>query len=82
MRDKYYSRKFLNKDKGTAMVETSISHGVEWVDGAAAISDCNRMVRLDFSFHNPKEKRRSLAKLRLLIDELVKFEDALKESSV
>lgn len=79
MRDKYYSRKFLNKDKGTAIVETSISEGVDWVDGGVVITDCNRLIRLDLSFHNAKEKRRSIAKLRLLIDELTKLEEKMVE---
>jgi hypothetical protein len=78
---KYVSRKFLNKDRGIACIECDVSQGIEWTDASVTISDCNRTVTLDFSYSNPKLRKRKLDKLSVLISELQKLEQKLLEDA-
>ena len=67
----YYSRKFLNKNKGMAAVEISATIENGWFDSGVAINDCNRKVSLDFTSLDKKTFIENQAKLSLLISELM-----------
>jgi hypothetical protein len=41
------------------------------------IADCYRVVHIEFYLGSPRGRRRSLAKINLLIDTLTRFRDAL-----
>jgi hypothetical protein len=46
-----------------------------------SISDCNRVVNLDFNFKNEKEKLNKLAKLEKLIGQLQQFKEEAFDSA-
>lgn len=82
-----YSRKFLNSDRGIAAIQCEVeltNYGVDvsngYVDAAITISDCHKTVHLDFSMYSKKDVARKLAKMELLIAEMVKFQTALKKA--
>ena len=70
--NKYTSRKFLNKDKGMAAMQSIFEQSFDYVDCSIAITDCNRQVTLDFSASNKRIAKEKLAKLNLIIEELTK----------
>jgi len=80
----HYSRKFLNKGKGTAFIETDIkasyfgSSSTGYIEANVSISDCSRKITLDFCATKGKGKT-VLQKLDLLISELNKFKTKLEE---
>ena len=81
-----YSRKFLNSSKGLGAIEceieTSSFNGKDmYVDAGIVISDCHRRVHLDFGISEKKDVAAKLAKIKMLIAELTKFETALKKAS-
>lgn len=81
-----YSRKFLNSNKGLGAIECEIetsSYGGNsiYVDAGIVISDCHRRVQLDFGISEKKDVASKLAKIKMLIAELSKFETALKKAS-
>lgn len=81
--NKYYSRKWLNQKEGTAFIEASIEDSYsKYKDSTLNISDCNKKISLDFSFHTQKEKKEKLKKLDLLINELKEFKLALEKVTV
>ena len=66
----YHSRKFLNSKKGVAAIECSAEMESKWCNIGVKITDCNRMVNLDFDFNGIKEFKEKRAKLLLIIWEL------------
>jgi hypothetical protein len=77
---KHHSRKFLNKSRGLAAIETHIdSQSWGGVDGTITIGDCSRQISLDFCVYEVKDLDDKLAKLNLLIDEVSKFRDVYVE---
>lgn len=79
---KYYSRKFLNKGRGVAAIEidfASWDFGVGF-DCAVNISDCSRVVRLDFNVYDEKELKAAHTKLKGLILELFKLQDFIEDN--
>lgn len=82
MRNKVYSRTFLNPKEGVALIEVRGRQGADWVDADVVITDCTRRIELDFSYGNPKSKREKLKKIALLITELQKLEQFMKEPHV
>lgn len=74
----YYSRGFLNPEKGVASWEAKTSHWHEnCVDAVFRVSDCFRTVSLDFEWDNAKERSEKLQKLETLLAELTKFREDL-----
>lgn len=72
----FHSRGFLNQDKGMAAYE----YKAEWYHtnfsfASFSISDCNRVVNLDFDFKNEKDKLDKQYKLDTLITQLKQFRD-------
>lgn len=78
---KHYRREFLNKKECTALIETTVelsgSSGGLYIDGSVRITDCHRLMRLEFDSGSRKEHRNSIAKLDGLIRELQEFRGAL-----
>ena len=78
--NKYYSRKWLNK-QGTGFIECSYddSIGGIWKDACVKFGDCNRVVSLDFGMGSKKEKTAKLQKISLMIDELIELKKVLEK---
>lgn len=60
-----------NSDNGRDMCGTNM----------LTIADCYRRIRLEFFLGTKRERRRSLAKIDLLINVLTRFRDALKREA-
>jgi len=73
----YHSRKFLNSKKGIAAIQCHADMASKWCDVGVKITDCNRMVTLDFDFHGIKEFKEKRAKLLLIISELQELRMAI-----
>jgi hypothetical protein len=78
---KYYSRKFLNKSKGTALIEASVGITSYSMDGTICISDCYRKVELDMHIYNKQTLKEKSDKIDLLIKELNLFRDFINNNS-
>jgi hypothetical protein len=61
-----------------AVVEDSNNGGDRWGSNILTIADCRRRVQLEFFLGTRRERRRSLAKINLLINVLTRFREALK----
>jgi len=81
-KNKYHSRKFLNKKAGMAAIEIHADYSAWNFDCSVAISDCNRRVDLDFSMWGPKNVKEKLDKLDLLISELLQLRGYLDKATV
>ena len=66
----YHSRKFLNSKKGIAAIECSADMESKWCNVGVKITDCNRMVTLDFDFNTIKDFKEKRTKILLIIAEL------------
>jgi hypothetical protein len=66
----YYSRKFLNKSRGTAMIEACVDISAYSMGGTVCISDCYRKAELDLHVYDKKSFKEKSDKLNLLIKEL------------
>ena len=73
----YHSRKFLNSKKGIAAIECSAEMESKWCNVGVKITDCNRMVNLDFDFNTIKDFKEKRAKLLILISELQELRMAI-----
>jgi len=78
---KYYSRKFLNKGKGTALIEASVDITSYSMDATVCISDCYRKVELDMHIYNKQTLKEKSEKIDLLIKELNIFKDFINNNS-
>lgn len=56
-RFKKYSRKFLNKSKGTALIETSVEVWSDDVQCDIKIMDCFRAITLDFNAWDKSDQK-------------------------
>lgn len=77
---KYYSRKFLNKDRGMACIESDGEVSQADYDRGApylsvSITDCSRKISLDFNSRSVKE---NLYKFDVLINELIRVREWYK----
>jgi len=77
----YYSRKFLNKGKGTALIESSVDICAYSMGGTICISDCYRKVELDMHIYDKKSFKEKSEKLNLLIKELNLFKDFINNNA-
>jgi len=67
---KHNSRKFLNKSEGMASIEV-ISSVESWAfESQVSISDCSRLITLDFTAYSNKDFKSKVDKLDLIITEL------------
>jgi len=78
---KYYSRKFLNKSKGTALIEASVDISAYSMGGSICISDCYRKVELDLHIYDKKSFKEKSDKLNLLIKELILLKEFIDNNS-
>lgn len=62
-------------------VESSENGEYPWGTNLLTLADCKRVIRIEFFLGMKRERRRSLAKLNLLIDTLTRFRDALTKES-
>jgi hypothetical protein len=60
-----------------AEVESSNEGEYRWGHNMLTIADCRRRVQFEFFLGTKRERRRSLAKINLLIAILTRFRDAL-----
>jgi hypothetical protein len=60
-----------------AEVESSNEGEYRWGHNMLTIADCRRRVQIEFFLGTKRERRRSLAKINLLIAILTRFRDAL-----
>ena len=80
---KYYSRKFLNKKEGVAVIECSIDNRdfLCGLDSSVTITDCSRRITLSFGVYEASDVNKNIAKMSLLIDELCAFRDVFLENA-
>jgi len=64
-----------------AVVESSGEGGYPWGTNMLTIADCRHIIQLEFFLGSKRARKRSLAKINLLIDTLTRFRDALKRES-
>lgn len=81
---KYYSRKFLNKDKGMAALETTFEFNPGWLygggwEGTVTISDCYKASTLDFSCYTVKDIDNAINKVSLILSEFEKLGNLMLE---
>lgn len=62
-----------------AIVQSTNGGGNEWGTNLIYIADSERSIRLDFIIGTKTHRRRSLAKINLLIDILTGFRNALRK---
>ena len=60
-----------------AEVESSNDGEYRWGHNMLTIADCRRRVQIEFFLGTKRERRRSLAKINLLIAILIRFREAL-----
>ena len=60
-----------------AEVESSNEGEYRWGHNMLTIADCRRRVQIEFFLGTKRERRRSLAKINLLITVLTRFRDVL-----
>ena len=83
MKNKYYSRKWLNSKEGTAYIECAASNDLSsYKDFGFKLADCHKAVSIDLSFHNNKGKIERVKKLGLIIDELINLKLAIEKVEV
>jgi hypothetical protein len=58
-------------------VQSSINGSTKWGGNFVIIADCYRRIEFEFCIGNRQHRRRSLAKINLLIKVLTAFRDAL-----
>jgi hypothetical protein len=83
----FHKRLFLNPasdDQDSfvhAVVTDSFKGSDKWGTNMLTIADCHRRVQLEFFLGTQDHRRRSLAKIDLLINVLTRFRDALKREA-
>jgi hypothetical protein len=64
-----------------AVIESSRDGEHPWGTNMLTIADCRRRIQLEFFLGTKQDRRRSLAKIDLLITVLTRFRDALKREA-
>jgi hypothetical protein len=83
----FHKRKFLNpiSTGQTSFIDAVVEHSFNGSDSMIncllTIADCKRVIQLEFLLANKQHRRRSLAKINLLIETLTGFRDALVKES-
>ena len=89
MRHRLRTRRFLNIQgySGNAFISAAVEdstnhkkgeHGWPWSNIELVLSDCSRVISLDFPLDTPGERRNSLRKIAILVDTLAEFQAALE----
>ena len=71
-----YIRRWLNKE-GRAYIEAEFSDRGD--GGTVSISDCNKIINLDFYAYSSKDLKARLAKIDILIETLQQVRNHLSE---
>jgi hypothetical protein len=81
--NKYYSRKWLNK-QGTGFIECAFddSIGGRYKEAHVKFGDCNRMATIDLSMGTKQEKAAKLQKITIMIDELIALKEQLEKVEI
>lgn len=89
MKQTFLKRTFLNpvSTLSTSYIQANVADSkngeVNHLGNMLIIADCNRTIEFEFYLGTKQHRRRSLAKINLLIDFLTAFRDALiKESEL
>ena len=83
----YQKRTFLNPPSTSstsyivAEVQSTFEGEEPWTTNLLILADCHKQIQLEFSLGNRKQRRRSLAKIDLLIKVLTAFRDALQREA-
>lgn len=83
----FHRRTFLNpiSTGQTSFIDAVVEHSFNGSDSLIncliTIADCRRVIQLEFLQANKQHRRRSLAKINLLIDTLTRFRDAMKREA-
>lgn len=83
----YRKRAFLNPastDQDSyihAVVESTREGDDRWGTNMLTIADCYHRIQLEFFLGTKRDRRRSFAKIDLLINTLTRFRDALKREA-
>ena len=84
-----YRRKWLNKDEGTAYINTNAKVNASFddsypedrsVDAGFELKDCYRQCAIELYYHNDKTYERMKNKLRLIIEELEQLEQFMLDN--
>jgi hypothetical protein len=80
------SRKFLNKSRGLGAIECDVEttyygNDDQVIDASISIQDCNRSIHLEFGVYEKKDIQAKLAKINLLIEELIRFKAAFHKAT-
>lgn len=78
----YYSRKFLNRESGTAFIEAEASQEGKWNWIYIKLADCNRHISLEFDVHSEEERVDRLAKIDLLMKEFKEVRKIIKKCKI
>lgn len=79
----FQKRTFLNPPSTSstsyllAEVQSSFQGEEPWTTNLLIVADCHKHIQLEFGLGNKIQRRRSLAKINLLIKTLTAFRDAL-----
>lgn len=82
---KYVTRKWLNKDRSlTAMVSTNFKYNLKpksyesQVDCEVKLSDCSRIVSLDFDCYSREGLEAAISKAKILEEEFKRLRESLE----
>jgi len=76
----YYSRTFLNRDKGSAHTIAQGSFDSWSFDGSFLVADCNRHATIEFFSFNLKEYKANYIKVLKMLNELEAFRDYMEKN--
>lgn len=83
---KYGSKRFLSEEDvhstGSICVYSYLEEGYEghtYHDAEIVLKDCSRTISLEMSFKNENEFQERVKKVDILVEELLKFKEALSE---
>jgi len=76
----YYSRTFLNRDKGSAHTIAQGSFDSWSFDGSFLVADCNRHATIEFFSFNLKEYKTNYIKVLKMLNELEALRDYMEKN--
>jgi len=76
----YYSRTFLNRDKGSAHTIAQGSFDSWSFDGSFLVADCNRHATIEFFSFNLKEYKTNYIKVLKMLNELEALRDYMERN--
>ncbi len=77
---RHYTRKFLNKEEGTALIEVTASLSHWSLECEVLLSDCYKSVRLDMSVYEEKDYQEKIDKINIILEEVSKAKEFLQNN--